>query len=205
MFLLQVQQKWFPPIDGIDRKIFFLINNRGSNGFLDNLLPFLREAMLWSPLYLFLLVFAVVNFGKKGWWWVLFFGCTAALSDLMSSHLIKENIFRLRPCNDPGLTGRIHILVNYIPQSSSFTSSHATNHFGLAMFIVMTLQRYTTPWIKLFFVWAAAISYAQVYVGVHYPFDVLCGALLGCLLGYITARFFNNYIGLISLHDKSAP
>jgi membrane-associated phospholipid phosphatase len=72
------------------------------------------------------------------------------------------------------------------------------------MFVVATMQKHTTPWVKLFFIWAAIISYAQVYVGVHYPLDVICGALLGCFLGYIMARLFNNYVGLSSLQPKSA-
>ncbi|MES1222122.1 MAG: phosphatase PAP2 family protein, partial [Bacteroidota bacterium] len=96
------------------------------------------------------------------------------------------------------------VLVNYRPQSSSFTSYHAVNQFGIAMFIVMTLKPYTSPWIRLFFVWAAVICFAQVYVGVHYPFDVASGAVLGCGLGYIMAKFFNNYAGLVSLQNKRA-
>ncbi len=204
MDLLQVAPSWFSGIDTIDRKIFFIINRDLSNGFFDSVLPYVRESTIWAPLYIFMLVFAAVNFGKKGWLWFLFGICTAALGDLTSSRLIKENIIRLRPCRNPEIADQVRLMVNYCPGSSSFTSSHATNHFALATFVVMTLQKYTTGWVKLFFVWAAVISYAQVYVGVHYPLDVLCGALLGCFLGYIMARLFNNYVGLSSLQHKSA-
>jgi undecaprenyl-diphosphatase len=96
----------------------------------------------------------------------------------------------------------MHYLAHYCPESSSFVSAHATTHFGLAFFVVLTLRSYTSRWIMLFFSWAALISYAQVYVGVHYPFDVLCGALIGSALGYFMARIFNNYVGLISLQHK---
>jgi undecaprenyl-diphosphatase len=72
------------------------------------------------------------------------------------------------------------------------------------MFIVVTLSAYTKPWIRLFFVWAAVICFAQVYIGVHYPLDVVSGGLLGCGLGYIIAVFFNNYAGLVSLQNKRA-
>jgi len=123
---------------------------------------------------------------------------------LVSSHLIKEHIFRLRPCQNPELAQQIRILVNYCPTSSSFTSSHAANHFGLAGFVVLTMRRFTSGRINLFIAWAAIICFAQVYVGVHYPFDVISGGLLGWLLGYIMARFFNNYAGLISLQNKIA-
>ena len=204
MLFLQTAAGWFSGIDAIDRKIFFFVNGQLSNPFLDTVLPYLREATIWTPLYLFMLVFAVSNFGKRGWLWFLYAICTVAICDLVSSHLIKEHIFRLRPCQNPDLSQQIHILVNYCPGSSSFTSSHATNHFGLATFVVLTLRRYTSSWILLFFAWAAIVCFAQVYVGVHYPFDVLSGAILGCLLGYIPARSFNNYVGLISLQNKTA-
>ena len=204
MFFLQTGPNWFTGIDAFDRKLFFLVNNGMANDFFDTVMPFLRESNIWVPLYLFMLVFAAVNFGKRGWLWMLFAICTAAVCDLVSSHLIKDHIFRLRPCQNPALADHIRILANYCPQSSSFTSSHATNHFGLAMFIVVTLRTSTSPWIRLFFVWAAVICFSQVYVGVHYPLDVASGALLGCLLGYIIAVFFNNYAGLISLQNKRA-
>ena len=204
MFFLQTESALFSGIEATDRKLFFFINDRMSNHFFDSVLPFVRESTIWAPLYLFMLVFAVSNFGKRGWLWFLFAICTAALCDLVSSHLIKEHIFRLRPCQDPELANQIHILVNYCPVSSSFTSSHATTHFGLAVFIAVTLRRYIPRWVYLFLAWAAVISFAQVYVGVHYPFDVVCGAVLGCLLGFIVARFFNNYTGLISLQNKIA-
>ncbi|GAC1430464.1 MAG: phosphatase PAP2 family protein [Chitinophagaceae bacterium] len=204
MLFLQTNAHWFTGIVGFDRKLFFFVNNTLANNFFDTVMPFLREANIWIPLYLFMLVFAAVNFGKRGWLWILFVICTVGLCDLVSSHLIKEFIFRVRPCQNPGLARQIRILVNYCPHSSSFTSSHATNHFGLAMFFVITLRTYTSAWINLFFAWAAVICFAQVYVGVHYPIDVLSGAVLGGLLGYITGVFFNNYAGLISLQDKRA-
>jgi undecaprenyl-diphosphatase len=78
----------------------------------------------------------------------------------------------------------------------SFPSTHATNHFAFALFMIGTLaQRYR--WIVApLIIWAAAIAYAQVYVGVHYPFDVLCGALLGSSIGIFVARVFRARIGL---------
>ncbi|MBS1566659.1 MAG: phosphatase PAP2 family protein [Bacteroidetes bacterium] len=202
MVLLQTTVAWFSHIAPLDRKIFFLVNTRGTAGFLDTLFVFVREANLWVPLYLFLLVFALVNFGRRGSLWFIFFACTAGLSDLVASRLIKEHIFRLRPCQDPDLADTMRSLAHYCPHSSSFVSAHACTHFALAFFVVATMRRHTTNWMWLFFAWAAMISYAQVYVGVHYPFDVLCGALIGMGLGYFTSRIFNNYVGLISLQHK---
>lgn len=80
--------------------------------------------------------------------------------------------------------------------SSSFISSHATTHFGIAMFIYATLRDFAPYWMPLFFAWAAIIAYAQVYVGVHFPIDIFCGALVGCLIGFLISRLFNKYIRL---------
>jgi undecaprenyl-diphosphatase len=86
--------------------------------------------------------------------------------------------------------------VGYRPQSSSFTSSHAANHFGMAMFIYTTFKTRFPKWPALFFVWAFLISFAQVYVGVHYPLDITAGALIGILIGYLSGRSFNRTYGL---------
>jgi membrane-associated phospholipid phosphatase len=204
MNILQVTPEWFKGIDLIDRKLFFIVNKQWSNPFFDGLLPYLRESGIWVPLYLFFIVFALVNFGKKGWWWILGAICTAALSDMVSSSLIKGNIMRLRPCQNLEIAHQLRFLVNYCPRSSSFTSSHATNHFAFAMFVVATMKQFTSPWLNLLFVWAASICYAQVYVGVHYPLDVTSGAILGCLLGAMTAKIYNKFAGVNVLLTKTS-
>lgn len=184
-----------------DRQLFNLINERGSATILDIVLPFLRESQFWVPFYLFMVLFMTMNFGRKGWWWVLGFILTAALSDIISSHIIKENVMRFRPCRDPALAAEVIFRVNYCPKSSSFTSSHATSHFALSMFIWQTLKRLSRWW-GMIFLWAFAICYTQVYVGVHYPLDVICGGLLGCSIGAFMAYMYARQIGLI-IFDKT--
>ncbi|MDR3712209.1 MAG: phosphatase PAP2 family protein [Puia sp.] len=181
-----------------DYWLFAKINQEWINPFFDKVLPFMRESELWIPFYLFLLVFITLNFGRKGLWWACFLGLTAILGDQLSSNMMKGHIFRLRPCQDPRWIENIRVLVKYCPVSSSFTSSHACNHFALATFLFLTL-RATSRWWALAFAWAFVISYAQVYVGVHYPVDVFSGALLGCGIGYVTSRLFTRLIGPFSL------
>jgi undecaprenyl-diphosphatase len=177
-----------------DYWLFSKINQQWTNPFLDLVLPFVREAEIWVPFYLFLIIFSVMNFGKKGWWWTLGFIMTAVISDLVSSSLIKGSIVRLRPCHEPLMAQTVRLLVTYCPGSSSFTSSHACNHFSVSMFIFLTLKK-TSGWWRLVFAWAALISYAQVYVGVHYPLDILGGAAVGCCIGYGMSIFFHKQIG----------
>ena len=188
-------------IQGFDTKLLTLINQDWSNAVFDTVMPYLRETQFWIPLYGFLILFVTMNFGAKSWWWVAAVVLVAALSDIISSQLIKTNIFRLRPCRDDTVMQQIRFFVNYCPQSSSFTSSHATSHFAQAMFFFLTLRHAIGKWALLFFLWAFAIAYTQVYVGVHYPFDVFCGGLLGCGIGFAMAKLFRNRVGMLSL-DK---
>lgn len=177
-----------------DKYLFRLINSTWHHPIMDEMLPLFRIKYYWLPLYLFLALFILINFKKNGWLWILFAAGTAALTDFVSSSIIKENFMRLRPCNDPDMASNIRVLVSYRPISSSFTSSHAANHFGTATFIFFTLRKQIGHWAWAFFAWAFIIIYAQVYVGVHYPIDVLCGAMVGFLFGYLSAKSFNkNY------------
>jgi membrane-associated phospholipid phosphatase len=180
-----------------DRALFRLINYRWHNDFFDWLMPWLRNSLVWSPLYLFLILFVTINYKKTGFWWLLFALCTAILADFVSSTLIKQNVPRLRPCNEPDIADWVRVLVGYRPQSSSFTSSHATNHFAIAMFVFMSFKNLFKNWPALFFLWAFGISLAQVYVGVHYPLDITCGAIIGILIGYLTGKTFNKNYGLL--------
>ena len=179
----------------LDKAIFQLINQRWQNHLFDSLMPIIRNSQTWVPLYFFLLLFCLFNFDKHKWQWILFAALTPVLTNFISSDLIKEHIWRLRPCNDPTMANSMRFLLNYRPQSSSFTSSHATNHFGLATFFYLTLKDYIGKWGWLFFCWAGIIVYAQVYVGVHYPLDILAGGLIGTMVGYASATIFNRRYG----------
>ena len=180
-----------------DQSLFKVINHGWSNSFFDWLMPWLRNSNLWYPLYLLLLLLVTINFKKTGWWWVLFAAGTVILTDFVSSAIVKPNIFRLRPCHEPDFASWINVLVGYRPQSSSFTSSHAANHFGMAMFLYSTLKTRFKKWPVLFFLWAFSISFSQVYVGVHYPIDIICGGLIGILIGYLSGKSFNKNYGLV--------
>ncbi len=195
---LEIMADMYIP-EGIKRLDYFLfskLNGEWHNSLFDKAIPFIRESYLWLPFYFFLILFATINFKKKGWYWVLFFILNAMLSDFISSTIIKQNFIRVRPCHEPGLAQQVRFLVSYCPVSSSFTSSHAANHFAAAMFIFTTFKKAVSPYWVYIFLWAFFISYAQVYVGVHFPLDIFCGAIVGLVFGYIPAKIFNNKIGL---------
>jgi undecaprenyl-diphosphatase len=158
-------------------------------------MPWIREPYVWAPLYLFLALFVTINYRWRGFFWIVLFIVSFGIADQTSS-FIKDAVGRLRPCRDPLLQHFVRVLVSYCPGSGSFTSNHAANHFALGTFCFITLKQAFQQYAWLFYVWAFAIAYAQVYVGVHYPLDVLGGAVLGTMIGILSSSFFQRRIRL---------
>ncbi len=184
-----------------DQWLFMLVNSRLTNPLFDVVMPFMRNALNWAPLYLFLISFALLNFKEKGAWWVLFMLATVALTDMTGTYLFKHNFERMRPCTDPNFMMKVRLLVNYCSSGHSFTSNHAANHTGMAAFFFITTRKWLERWALIGFLWAGLIGYAQIYVGVHYPFDVIAGTTIGLILGTLTGRLYNKRYGFI-IFDK---
>jgi undecaprenyl-diphosphatase len=199
IFLASLLQK----IIELDQWIFIQVNTKLANPFFDSLMPFMRTGTNWAPLYLFMAVFVLLNFKGKGAWWMLFFVCTVALTDMGGTNLFKHNFGRDRPCADPEFYNHVRLLVNCVGRGNSFISNHAANHFGMAMFFFVTFRHILKKWAWLGFAWAACIAFAQVYVGIHFPFDVLSGALFGCLIGLGTGTFFNKRFQFVIFDNQS--
>jgi membrane-associated phospholipid phosphatase len=197
MYLLSFWQqllKW-------DQSIFEKINGDWNNSLFDAVMPFARNYLNWAPLYLFLFVFVLLNYKTRGIWWTVFFLATVALTDMTGTYIFKHNIHRLRPCNDPAFSEQVRLVLNKCAGGYSFISNHAANHFGMGMFFYLTFRRqFKWAWIGL--AWAFLIAYSQVYVGIHYPSDVLCGAALGLLFGYATASLFNKRYGFVIFGNR---
>lgn len=174
-----------------DYEMWFHLHAMWRSDFLDAVMPYARNQWTWAPLYLFLLIFMTMNFGRRGWMWCIFFLLTFALSDFISASLVKPMFQRVRPCNNVYLSSLVKSIV---PCGSgySFPSSHAANHFALGIFSAITLQgRIKGIWF-MGVGWALLVAYAQVYVGVHYPMDVICGGLLGVSIGVVTGKLFRK-------------
>jgi undecaprenyl-diphosphatase len=202
MFFL-LRSGFLGQLEKLDQWLFIRINTDLANPFFDALMPFMRYAYNWAPLYLFLAVFALLNFKAKGAWWVLFFISTVALTDLTGNFLFKQNFDRIRPCGDPDFFMHVRLLVRNCSTGHSFISNHAANHFGLATFFFITAKPVIGKWAAIGFAWAALIAYAQVYVGIHYPFDVLAGAVLGFVFGTVMGTTFNKRYGIAIFDSQS--
>ena len=176
----------FEQILQLDEQLFSAINSGLSNTFFDWIMPLLRNRYFWTPLYLFITIFFVKNYGKQGYVLLLFFVLTFAATDFFTATLIKPNVQRLRPCNNPEMTSTIHRVIA-CGTGYSFPSTHAANHFALAVFLITVFYKKWKAILPLGVLWAGSISFAQVYVGVHYPLDVTGGALIGSMIGYVIA------------------
>ncbi len=170
----------------IDELVFHWINGVWTHPGLDAIMPYWREKTTWIPAYVLLLVWVVWQWRGKAILFILWTLVLVAAADGISHRLIKKNVQRLRPCK----TEHLQEVRSLVPCGSgySFTSNHATNHFALAVFWSLSLFPSRRRMQLLLIVWASTIAYGQVYVGVHFPLDVLCGALLGSVIGWLIHR-----------------
>jgi membrane-associated phospholipid phosphatase len=178
-----------------DYNLFEWIHKGHANAVFDFVMPFVRNPYFWGPLYIFLAVLVYENFGKKALVWAILFFVVFALGDFLTAKILKQVFQRVRPFNDPQWMGIIRSLV---PRGKgfSFPSTHATNHFGLATYIIITLGAYhkNIKWFAL--VWAILVCYAQIYVGAHYPLDIIAGALIGTWIGYVIGNYSKYNTGI---------
>ena len=166
-------------LDLIDTRLFLVLNGLHSET-LDEIMWHISGKLEWIPLYAFLLGYLIYRFRQKSIWIVLGTIILITMSDQASVHLFKNVFERLRPCHEPSLAGMVHIVRDHCGGLYGFVSSHAANTFGLAVFTALFIRsRYY--WTGIIF-WALLVSCSRIYLGVHYPGDILGGAVLGALL-----------------------
>lgn len=148
----------------------------------------ITNRFFWIPFYLLLLFFIRKQFGKKIF---LILGIVLLLifsSDQLSV-LIKNKVERYRPCHNTEISNQVHT-INGCGGQYGFVSSHASNTFALALFLSLIIRKKSFS--ILMILWAALVSYSRIYGGVHYPSDILGGALLGLSLAIIWYLIYQN-------------
>jgi membrane-associated phospholipid phosphatase len=174
-----------------DRHLFYFINHDLANPFFDWIMPWLRNPKFWIPLYLFIIAFCIWKYKKTGVIIIVLMALSAGFADFTSASIIKPIVKRVRPCHDQVVSQTDILRVGCGP-AYSFPSTHATDHFAMAFFLILLFHK-KWRWIWLWAIlWAGTISFAQVYVGVHFPVDVICGAVYGVLVGCLFAMLFKK-------------
>lgn len=173
-----------------DRSAFLAINGAHSDA-ADAFFWYVSDLRLWVPVYLLFLVVLQRRWGWRGLLWsVPVIAAMILLSDTGSVLLFKNTVHRLRPTHTPDLQALVHTVNGYVGGEFGFVSSHASNHFAIAVFMMGVFQR-RPEWMPLMLVlWASLIGYSRIYLGVHFPGDVIVGALYGALVGILAFRSF---------------
>jgi undecaprenyl-diphosphatase len=173
----------------IDTDLFLFLNGL-HNSFFDPIMYWLSNTMIWVPMYLLIIFLMIRRYKIRGVLMLLFIGILIALCDQTASHLLKNLVQRLRPSQDPSLAGLVHLSKAGPGGLYGFVSSHAANCFGLATFIYFTFDNQFKLLKYWLLIWAVLVSYSRIYNGVHYPGDVLVGALIGIVYGYLMTKAY---------------
>lgn len=173
----------------LDHSLFLTINGWHSP-FLDFIMFWLSNKFIWIPLYAALLTLLIRE--NRSYWWLLLIAVAllVTITDQVSVKLFKDIFLRLRPCHDPTLGGMARVLNGQCGGQYGFISSHAANTFGLAVFVGALLKNRYSWMLWAMLLWAAIVSYSRIYLGVHFPGDVLVGAMVGALIGLLVFRLF---------------
>lgn len=175
---------WLQNILNFDKELFLYLNSF-YNDFFDTIMLMVTRKETWVPLYFIIVFFFIKNYRSKAVLILLFMALAIFASDQISV-FIKENVQRLRPVYEPEID---HLVHNVLRKGGlyGFVSSHAANSFVILVFTSKIFKN--RKYFLLLLFWAVLVSYSRIYSGVHYPLDILGGAILGWFLGVVSYKF----------------
>jgi undecaprenyl-diphosphatase len=178
-------------IKQLDTQLFLFLNGL-NHPFFDPVMSWISDKIIWIPFYGLLLYLIIKKHGVGSLKIIIpSAGVLILFSDMISFHLFKEMFQRYRPCHNLEIKHLVH-LVDACGGMHGFISSHAANTFALAIFTGKILANKKA--LSLMVLWATVVSYSRIYLGVHYPLDIIGGALLGASIGYFISYWTNKFL-----------
>lgn len=144
----------------------------------------------WFPLYAFILILLIIKYKKQSWLLIFLIIPLIVTSDQLTAEILKPLTQRLRPSHEPSLKNILHYVNNYRGGLYSFPSSHACSFFAWVTYLSLTTAKKIKWFPFLLIPVALLVSYSRMYLGVHYPSDVFCGAILGVFLGWVFSKIY---------------
>lgn len=179
----------------IDRELFVYLNGLGSEPW-DEFWRIITDKLCWIPVFAIILYLAFKRLGWKHALLVIGMIAVLLLITDQSVNLVKNTVQRLRPVNEPALEGLMRVLERR--RSFSFMSGHAANSMAVAFFLYRVLHPYI-KYMGFFFIWPAIFAYSRIYLGLHYPGDILVGYLWGLFTGFLVLKLY------VYLRDRYFP
>ena len=177
-------------LNHIDTQLFLFFNSFHNKSW-DWIMWHISGKPEWLPLYLFLIFVIIRKYRKQSIWLLLSIAVLVTLSDTISAKIIKELVARPRPSHNPDIANMIHLVKNHHGGLYGFVSNHAANTFALATYLALNFKNKWASAALLF--WASLVSYSRIYIGVHYPGDIVGGAILGILLAIIIYKLYQLF------------
>lgn len=175
----------------LDTDLFLFLNGL-HNPFFDFVMYWLSDKLIWIPFYAFIIYILVREFKKRAAFILVAIAFLITICDQTASGLLKPFFKRLRPSHEEDLKNLIHLSEAGPGGKYGFVSSHAANVFGLAVFLFLLLpSKYNNLKIALL-IWAFLVSYSRIYNGVHYPLDILSGAVIGALYAFLVKYLYTE-------------
>jgi len=171
----------------LDKELLIYLNSFHVS-WLDQFMLYITQTFVWLPLYIILLYIIIIDYKKDFWIVLIGITVTILLTDGITSGIMKPYFERLRPSREPSLEGLIHLVLDHTGKvykggMYGFASSHAANTLGTATFFMLVFRQ-TRKHMWLLFVWAVGMTYTRIYLGVHYPGDILVGGTIGVICGW---------------------